>query len=27
MKSKADIKGLQKLMDEYLAKWGLGVNG
>ena len=27
MKSKADIKGLQQLMDEYLAKWGLGVNG
>jgi hypothetical protein len=27
MKSKADIKGLQQLMDKYLAKWGLGVNG
>ncbi len=27
MKSQADIQGLQKLMDEYLAKWGLGVNG
>jgi hypothetical protein len=27
MNSKSDIEGLQKLMDKYLAKWGLGVNG
>ena len=27
MKSRADIEGLQTLMDKYLAKWGLGVNG
>jgi hypothetical protein len=27
LKSKADIEGLQTLMDKYLAKWGLGVNG
>jgi uncharacterized repeat protein (TIGR02543 family) len=26
LKSKSDIKGLQKLMDEYLAKWDLGAN-
>lgn len=27
MNSKADIKGLQKLMDQYLAKWKLGIDG
>jgi hypothetical protein len=27
MKSKKDMQGLQELMDKYLAKWGLGVNG
>lgn len=26
LKSKADVKGLQKLMDQYLAKWSLGVD-
>ena len=26
LKSKDDIKGLQKLMDKYLAKWDLGAN-
>jgi uncharacterized repeat protein (TIGR02543 family) len=26
MKSKADMKGLQKLMDKYLAKWDLGAS-